>query len=323
VQAAGAAYLRLEPLLAAPPPIASEPRWSSLRAAHVAGVDTPTALRPASPAVAGRLVFDDVTFTYPGDARPAIHQLCLEIPAGSLVAVTGPVGAGKSTLARLAAGICVPDAGRVLLDGQDVSGLAADERARRVGYAGQEPQLFSGSVADNVALTAEPISPQRPGSAVRRALSLAVLDPDLEEMPDGLATEIGGLGVSVSGGQRQRIALARALAAAGDVPGLLVLDDPFSAVDAHTEAAIASGLRAVLDGGAGRPARTTILLVSHRLTSFPQADVVLVVDGGLVVEVGSHAQLLAAGGLYARIYRARMALGSANDSSASGTAAGG
>lgn len=304
VQAAGAAYVRLEPLLAPPPPIAAEPSWSSLRAAHVAGVDAPTVPPPSPRRGASRLVFQDVTFTFPGGSRPAIADLALEVPAGSLVAVTGPVGAGKSALARLAAGIYAPDAGQVLLDGEDVSRLAAAERARRVGYLGQEPQLFSGSIVDNIVLAADPASPDRPGGAVRQAVSLALLEPDLDAMAEGLATEVGELGMRVSGGQRQRIALARALAAAGAVPGLLVLDDPFSAVDVQTEAAIVSGLRTILDRRAGGSSLTTILLISHRLAAFAQADLVVVLDSGRVAEVGSHAQLLAAGGLYARIYRA-------------------
>jgi ABC-type multidrug transport system fused ATPase/permease subunit len=124
-------------------------------------------------------------------------------------------------------------------------------------------------------------------------------------MPEGLATQIGELGIRVSGGQRQRIALARALAATGQVPGLLVLDDPFSAVDVHTEAVIVAALRDAFGPGAAEQDRATILLFSHRLAAFPLADLVVVVDAGRVIETGTHAELVAAGGLYARIARAQ------------------
>src|SRR5262249_55006576 len=157
------------------------------------------------------------------------------VAPGAFVAVTGPVGSGKSALARLAAGIYQPDQGAVLIDDAPVVSLAPTERARRVGYLAQEPQLFSGSVAENVLLSTDPPTDRDPGlPGVDRAVALASLSPDVASMPDGLATQIGELGVRVSGGQRQRIALARALAAGGQVPGLLVLDDPFSAVDVNT-----------------------------------------------------------------------------------------
>jgi ABC-type multidrug transport system fused ATPase/permease subunit len=131
------------------------------------------------------------------------------------------------------------------------------------------------------------------------------LQDDLAGLPAGMATQIGELGVRVSGGQRQRIALARAMAAAGQVPGLLVLDDPFSAVDVHTEAAIVAGLRDAFGSAAAEQERATVLLFSHRLAAFPLADMVVVLDAGRVIEKGSHAELVAAGGLYARIARAQ------------------
>ena len=141
--------------------------------------------------------------------------------------------------------------------------------------------------------------------AATRAAAIAALDQDLAAMPGGMATQIGELGVRVSGGQRQRIALARAMAAAGQVPGLLVLDDPFSAVDVHTEAAIVAGLHDAFGSAAAEQERATVLLFSHRLAAFPMADIVVVLDAGRVIEKGSHAELAAAGGLYARIARAQ------------------
>lgn len=310
VQAAGAAYVRLEPLLAPAVPAAGEPRWSSFRSTHVAG--TAASGMPATPGRVGarnpvRLSFEGVTFAYPGAAHPAIVDLDLEVPAGGFVAVTGPVGAGKSALARLAAGIYAPQRGKVLVDGTAAGELPEAERARLVGYLGQDPSLFSGSIAANVALSPGH-DPRASEPRLRRATSLVVLESDLDAMPEGLATEVGELGVRVSGGQRQRIALARALAAGGVVPGLLVLDDPFSAVDVHTEATIAARLREAVGDQAPAGERATVLLFSHRLAAFPQADRVLVLDGGRIQEAGTHAELLAAGGLYARIFRAQARL---------------
>lgn len=314
IQAAGAAYVRLEPLLAPAVPAAGEPRWSSFRSAHVAGTGAGV---PAAPVPVGargpvRLCFEGVTFAYPGAPRPAVVDIDLEVPAGSFVAVTGPVGGGKSALGRLAAGIYAPQHGRVLVDGTAAAELPDADRARRVGYLGQDLSLFSGSVAANIALApGHDLGVSEQG--LRRAASLAVLESDLEAMPEGFATEVGELGVRVSGGQRQRIALARALAADGVVPGLLVLDDPFSAVDVHTEATIAKRLREAVGDQAPPGEQATVLLFSHRLAAFPHADRVLVLDGGRIEEAGTHAELLAAGGLYARIFRAQAGLETAED----------
>jgi ATP-binding cassette subfamily B multidrug efflux pump len=316
VQAAGAAYERLEPLLAAPPPISEEPSWSSFRSAHVAALDAGPSPAPAGRRGPGRLVLEGVRFSYPG-GRSALCGLDLEVPAGSFVAVTGPVGSGKSALCRLAAGIYPPDAGRVLLDGEPAALLRPEQRAARVGYLGQEPHLFSGSVLDNVRLAAGPPT-GKAAAAVRRAVALAALERDVAAMPDGLGTEIGELGTRVSGGQRQRIALARALAAGGGVPGLLVLDDPFSSVDVHTEAAIAAALRAALGERAPTGERATVLLSSHRLAAFPLADRVVVLAAGRVEEEGTHSELLAAGGLYSRLYRAQALVATADSAPGSG-----
>jgi ABC-type multidrug transport system fused ATPase/permease subunit len=314
VQAAGAAYVRLQPLLAQPPPLSAEPAWSSFRFAHVAGIETPPPTAPPTAAQARALSFQAVSFSYPGSmGSPAIADLDLEVPAGTLLAITGPVGSGKSALARLAAGVYPPDQGRVLIDGMPVAKLEPLQRAQRIGYLGQEPHLFSGSVVENVLLIADESSADLEDRRLLEAVWLAALEPDVQAMPDGLQTEIGELGVRVSGGQRQRIALARALAAGGAVPGLLVLDDPFSAVDVHTEASIAAALREAVGD------QSTIVLCSHRLAAFPYADEIVVLDHGRIEERGTHTELLAAEGLYARIYRAQARLSSAHDAVAGRT----
>ncbi len=305
VQAAGAAYRRLEPLLATPLPAAAEPRWSSFRSAHVPGATrAPDGRAERKPGPVG-VRFARASFSYPGAAAPAVLDVDFEVLPGALVAVTGPVGSGKSALARLAAGLYPPDAGTVEIAGWPAAGLDPPLRAVMVGYLGQEPQVFSGTVAENITMWASPSADAAINTAAIRAAAIAALEQDLAAMPDGMATQIGELGVRVSGGQRQRIALARAVAAAGQVPGLLVLDDPFSAVDVHTEATIVAGLRATFGPAAAGPERATILLFSHRLAAFPLADMVVVLDAGRVIEKGSHADLVAAGGLYARIAQAQ------------------
>jgi ATP-binding cassette, subfamily B, multidrug efflux pump len=306
VQSAGSAFARLEPLLAPPPPMTAQPRWSSFTSGHVAnGSDVgPSDASEWQPgAVSLRL--DHVSFSYPGADGPALVDITLDVPAGSFVAVTGPVGSGKSALARVAVGLYPPSHGQMLVEGRRVVDVDAAARSGLIGYLPQDAHLFSGSVADNVRLGSG-VDDDDP--ALKRALTVSALDADVAGMAAGLATEIGELGVRVSGGQRSRIALARALAAGNSMPGLLVLDDPFSAVDVDTEAAIVVGLREAVGPRAGSAATATMVLCSHRLAAFPLADLVVVLDRGRITEMGTHGELLAAGGLYQRIYRAQARL---------------
>jgi ATP-binding cassette subfamily B protein len=227
-------------------------------------------------------------FAYDGRA-PALRAVDLRVPAGGFVAVVGPTGSGKSTLGALVTRLFDPPRGAVRVDGVDVLDLPLAALRGSIGYLPQEPFLFSRSVRDNVLL-----GPDRgDGVALDAAARAAGVLDEVARLPEGWDTVVGERGVTLSGGQRQRVALARALV--GDPP-LLLLDDPFASVDPHKEREI---LDAVL---AARRGRTT-LLMTHRLRAAAAADRIAVLDGGVVVESGTHAQLLAAGGLYARLWR--------------------
>ena len=300
VQSGAAAYARLEPLLA-PPLSERNTLRSTLRTAYVPGLDRP---RPPSPGRSPHpfvLSVQDVTFRYPGNDTIALDRVNLEVPAGGFVAVTGPVGCGKSALARALLGLYPLEGGRVLLDGTPLDDLSSAERAARIGYLPQDPFLFSGTIRENVRFSFADDGAQG-DDELDRWLHLAALETDLEVFPEGIDSEIGERGLRVSGGQRQRIALARAFAVC---PGLLVLDDPFSAIDLSTEAQIVAALRQAFGPTAPLTQQATVVFFSHRLAAFPLADQVIVLDQGRIVEQGTHDVLLAAGGLYARIYRAQ------------------
>jgi ATP-binding cassette subfamily B multidrug efflux pump len=303
VQAAGAAYSRLRDLLAAPLPVTAGPCWSSFSSAHVPGAGSLSPEPDRSGHPPGSLSIRGVSFRYPGSSAQTLQGIDIDLLPGRLIAVTGPVGSGKSALGKLAAGIHQPDSGQVLLDGAPVAEIPPAARARRIGYVAQEPALFSGTVAENVLLQPRPYIPDSDDPLIGPAVEMASLQDDISRMPAGVRTQIGEGGIRVSGGQRQRIAIARALAAGG-MPSLLVLDDPFSAVDVQTEQAIMAALRG-RSAGRRRAHPPTILLLSHRLAAFPCADEVIVLDHGTIEERGTHTGLLARGGLYARIFHAQ------------------
>jgi ATP-binding cassette, subfamily B, multidrug efflux pump len=309
IQSGGAAYIRLKPLLAPTRGVKNEPAYASFQPGWVNGLNEPIPVANGMNTGPIAVTVENITFRYPGAAQPALQDIHLDIPAGSLIAITGPVGSGKSALLRAVLGLYPPEKGQIYLNGMPITEIPPVERAEKVGYLPQDPFLFSGTIHENIAFGWKGAHSEE---RVAQAAATAILGPDLKIFPAGVDTQIGELGIRVSGGQRQRIALARSMAATPSFPGMLVLDDPFSAVDLDTEAQLITSLRQMFGPDAPEKQRATILLSSHRLAAFPQADQIIVLENGRIQESGNHADLMAANGLYARIFHAQALVSQTN-----------
>lgn len=238
-------------------------------------------------ALQGPLVFEEVQVQYRAEQAPALAGIDLVVPQGEVVALVGPSGAGKSTLVHLLPRFVEPTRGRILLDGHPLTDWNTLALRRQFALVSQDVVLFNDSIAANVAL-GEAVDPARVRDALRSANLLEFVD----SLPQGLDTLVGHNGNQLSGGQRQRLAIARAIYK--DAP-ILILDEATSALDSESERLVQDALEHLMQG------RTT-LVIAHRLSTIERADRIVVMDGGRITEQGTHAELISAGGLYARLH---------------------
>ncbi|MEO0961468.1 MAG: ABC transporter transmembrane domain-containing protein [Pseudomonadota bacterium] len=259
--------------------------------------DTPAVLPvPAQ----GRVTFEDVGFRYP--LRPeasAMTGFSVDVSPGETVALVGPSGAGKSTVFQLLLRFYDPQTGRIKIDGVDLKDADPEDFRRRIAFVPQETVVFGTSVRDNIAYG----RPDATNEEVLAAAKAAHADEFIQQMPDGYDTELGERGVTLSGGQRQRLVIARALLR--DAP-ILLLDEATSALDSESEALVQAALDRLM---AGR----TVLVIAHRLATVTKADRIIVMDGGRIVAQGTHAELVAQGGLYGRLARLQFDLDGSQD----------
>ncbi len=262
--------------------------------------EVPVIAEPAQPRslpkpTRGAVAFDDVSFRYPTRADSlALDRFDLSVAPGETVAIVGPSGAGKTTVFNLLLRFYDPESGKVSIDGVDIASLPLAELRRAIAIVPQEPVLFTASVTENIRYG----RPEASDAEVRAAAEAASALGFIEALPHGFATHLGARGVRLSGGQRQRLAVARALLC--DSP-ILLLDEATSALDAESELAIQQALDRLMR-------QRTTLVIAHRLATVQKADRIVVVDGGRVVDVGRHADLVRRGGLYARLAELQFSL---------------
>ena len=241
------------------------------------------------PPVFGNIKFENIEFSFQPGATKVLKNIDLEIPAGKFVGVVGQSGSGKSTLMKLLPRLYSPNEGRILIDGYDIDKVELYSLRRQIGIVPQEPLLFTGSVSENISLT----DPNASSESIKTSCEIACAHEFIMDLPAGYSTELGERGSSLSGGQRQRLAIARTLL---NRPKLLVMDEATSALDYDTERRVCQNLRESLGG-------CTVFFVTHRLSTVRNADIILMMHQGAVVEVGSHQELIDLRGRYYALYR--------------------
>jgi ATP-binding cassette, subfamily B, bacterial HlyB/CyaB len=243
----------------------------------------------ALPAVRGEVAFEHVTFRYRIDGPEVLHDVSLRVPAGQVVGIVGPSGSGKSTLAKMIQRLYIPESGRVLVDGIDLSVVDPSWLRRQIGVVLQENVLFNCSVRDNIALADRSLPIER----IITAAQVAGAHEFVLELPNGYDTIVGERGSSLSGGQRQRIAIARALVMN---PRILIFDEATSALDYESERIIQQNMPQLSRG-------RTVFIIAHRLSTVRRSDRIVTIDRGRLVEDGTHEELINTGGRYASLYR--------------------
>ena len=241
------------------------------------------------PPLEGDVSFEDLSFSFSKSTAPVLKDISLNIKAGTFVGIVGQSGSGKSTLVKLLPRLYSPDQGRILIDGYDIDKVELYSLRRQIGIVPQDPLLFSGSISENIALT----QPDADNDEIIMAAKLAVAHDFIMTLPSGYSTPVGERGSSLSGGQRQRIALARAILK--DAP-ILILDEATASVDNETEAAIQRSLLKITKE------RTTIV-IAHRLSTVRNADKIIVLDQGKILEEGTHNDLISISGVYSDLWK--------------------
>ncbi|MFW6006339.1 MAG: ABC transporter ATP-binding protein, partial [Halanaerobiales bacterium] len=241
-----------------------------------------------TPEIKGNIKLENVYFKYEGEEKPVINNISLEVEKGQTIAISGPTGSGKSSLMYLLTGLYDCQKGNIYLDGIDISKMNKKWLRKNVGLVLQEPFLYARSIKENIAISEKKVNE----SKIYDAAKTAAIHDVIQDFEDGYNTFVGERGVSLSGGQKQRIAIARTII--NDSP-ILIFDDSLSAVDTETDAAIRKALNE-------RNKDTTTFIISHRVTTLAEADVILVLDEGKIVQKGTHEELITQPGMYQRIW---------------------